>query len=112
MFYATRDAEDGRISQNANIEAFETDAQARAYLLGALAADEWVYESAVIEPGRYGDAWIVIHSEPKAEEGWFAPFVREQLAIAAPGAHPGGNAWWIEPAAPVLVLASIEPADA
>lgn len=109
--YATHDSEDGYINQNASIFAFDTEAAAREYLLGAFDADDWRQETAVIKAGRYGDAWIKVHSAPADDAHYFAPFSRGQLRIARPGQHPGGRAWWIEPSAPVLVVASIEPRE-
>lgn len=107
MIYATTDSEDGRISSSADILAFETEAAAREYLLSAYPTDEWDHATAVIEPGRFGDCWIKVHSAPGDDEPYFAPFTRDDLIILAPGQHPGGKAWWIEPRERVLIVASI-----
>lgn len=109
MFYATTDADDGWISQNAAIVAFETEAAAREWLLRGYDAVDWNLETAVIEPGGFGDCWIKTIVEPGEDERFFEPFTRDQLIIQRPGQHPGGKAWWIEPSEPVLVISQIEP---
>jgi len=108
MFYATHDSEEGRIFQNAYIAAFTTREEAVAYLMAAFDAADWNHDSAVIDAGRYGDCWIKVHRAPGEAESYFAPFTADQLSILAPGQHPGGRAWWIEPAADVLVVERIE----
>lgn len=104
MFYATHDCDGGRISQNSDIRAFETAEQARSYLLSPFSAADWDLDTAEIGPGYFGDCWIVVHSAPCENERYFKPFARNQLNITGPGQHPGGRAWWIEPAEPVLVI--------
>lgn len=100
-FYATIDAEEGTINQNADIVSFDTRAEAEAYLRSGYDATEWAVE---IEEGRFGDCWIKCHSEPKdAYSVDVAPFVLEDLTVRAPGQHPGGRQWWLEPQAEVLV---------
>lgn len=115
MFYATHDADDGRISQNAHIVAFETAEQAREYLLSPFDGADWNRETVEIGAGRYGDCWVKLHSAPQIEGsrlicGLFdgSPFTADQLAVQAPGQHPGGRAWWIEPTPEVLVVEYIK----
>ena len=112
--YATKDSDGGRISENATILAFASEQEARAYLLKGYDAADWDMASAEIGAGCYGDCWVKVHSAPHVDRdeliaGLFdgAPFTADQLAVQAPGQHPGGRAWWIEPTEEVLVVTSI-----
>lgn len=117
--YATRDADEGRIEANATIIAFATEQEARAWLLEPYTrANGWDPETAQIEAGRYSDCWIKTYSEPREDgdemvigTGTCEPFRPDQLYVAAPGQHPGGRAWWIEPNVDVLVVADIHEAE-
>jgi len=116
MFYATVDNDGDRINDSADIVAFETEAQAREWLVDFYDRADWKRETAVIEPGRFGDCWIKTYSEPKTEKGKLIvgafdcePFGVEQLYIASPGQHPGGRVWWISPRVEVLAVTSIQP---
>ncbi len=118
MFYATHDSSMNRINENASIHAFETEAAARAWLLSPFSPSEWDHSTAVIEEGRFGDYWVKIHGKPEIENGKLivgafdcAPFNAEQVRVATPGQHPGGNVYWIEPSVPVLIVASIIERD-
>jgi hypothetical protein len=115
VIFATHDAEYGRISERATIRAFATYQEARDWLLEAYDPSDWRHSSAIVEPGRFGDCWIKTSSEPTVEDGdlWVGasrvePFYADQLIIRAPGSHPGGKFWWIEPSEPVLVVSRIE----
>ncbi len=101
-FYATIDAEDGIISQNADIFAFDTRADAEAYLRQGFDEAEWAVK---IEDGRFSDCWIKCGSQPDEDHIDFAPFALEDCSVRGPGQHPGGHCWWIEPRAEVLVPA-------
>jgi len=107
MIYATTDNDCARISDNAAICAFKTEAEARAYLLSGYDAADWDHAAAVIEPGHFGDAWYKFYSWRPGDEERFAPFTAEQLYIQRPGQHPGGRAWWITPRPEVLVISAI-----
>jgi hypothetical protein len=118
VLFATRDAEYGRISEHAAICAFASYQEARDWLLDAYEPSDWQYSSAVVEPGRFSDCWIKTASTPVIEDGelWLGalrvePFYADQLTVRAPGAHPGGKAYWIEPSEPVLVVSYIEPRE-
>lgn len=113
--FATTDADGSHISQNADIFAFETEREARAYLLKGYDPTDWNLDTAEIGEGGFGDCWIKVNSAPSEHDGLFvaglcdfAPFAEHQLNIQAPGQHPGGRAWWIEPTAPVLVVTFIQ----
>lgn len=117
--YATHDYDDGRISENAMIVAFDTREAAEAYLLAPYQKNcGWDIESAEIGAGRFGDCWIRVHSEPTVHNGKLralscdcAPFAADDLCIRSPGQHPGGRAWWIDPVHDVLVVAHIREAE-
>ncbi len=111
MFYATLDAEEGRISPNAAIFAFETELEARAYLLSGYDKADWKHDTAKIESGRWGDYWIKLHSKPDLSAKYFSPFSPDQLCVSAPGQHSWDQAWWIEPIAPVLIVERITELD-
>lgn len=118
MFYATQDSDGDRITESAEIAAFETQEQARAWLLSPYSPDEWNIETAKIDEGRFGDCWIKTHSKPEIENsrliaGFFncSPFTEDQLNVAGPGQHPGGNVYWITPSVPVLVVTHIAEKD-
>lgn len=109
MFYATLDSDGSRISQNAKIAAFETDGEARDYLLRAYIGGGWNMASAKIGEGYFGDCWIKLYGgAPIDDADYLAPFTRDQVLVRGPGQHPGGRAWWIEPTVPVLVVESIQ----
>lgn len=104
MIYATKDAEDGKIQQDAEIRAFATYDEARAWLLRGYDATEWDLDTAEIFAGRYGDAWLQYYQRPPhPDERGFKPFTIDQLSIEGPGWHPGGKAWWVTPIPDVLV---------
>ena len=114
--YATRDADDDRIKKNATIRAFASEQEALDYLLKGYDAADWKLESAALGTGTFGDYWMVVHSEPHVDDDKLiagacdcSPFAADQLYVLGPGEHPGGRAWWIEPAEAVLTL-HIEPA--
>jgi hypothetical protein len=115
MFYATNDADGSCIRQNATIRAFDTEDEARAYLLGGYDAADWNLGTAVIGAGDYGDCWIKVHSEPTNDGDQliaglceFEPFAAGQLIVRRSGQHPGGRAWWITPSPSVMVVEHIE----
>lgn len=115
MIYATRDAEDGTISENAHIQAFATEDEARRWLLAGFDDSEWDLAGAEFGDGRCDDCWIKVHSKPEIEGDRlvagicdFSPFLADELIVQAPGQHPGGRAWWIQPSPPVMVLTSIQ----
>jgi hypothetical protein len=117
--FATNSSDDGRISENATILAFASEQDARAYLLKGYDPADWDLASAEIGAGRFGDCWVRVHSAPQIEgdkliAGLFdgAPFMANQLDVRAPGQHPGGRAWWIEPTEEVLVVTSIAAVEA
>ena len=117
-YYATTNCDDGRIFENAGIDAFETMDEVRAYLLRGYDAVDWKLDTAEIGPARFGDCWVKVHSAPRAKDGGFvaglfdgAPFRPDQLRVSGPGEHPGGRAWWIEPTEEVLAVLSIEPRE-
>ena len=104
MIYATTDNRStGTICQDAHIVAFETEEEARAYLLESYSDDsEFDLAKAEIFPGSYGDCWLKLLDEP-GDDWTCEPFARDQLTILRPGQHPGTRAWWVEPFPPVLI---------
>lgn len=106
MFYATQDSEGLRIHENADIRAFETEAEARAYILSVYDKSDWKHETAKFEAGRFGDCWVSTTREPDLDR--LTPFKPDDLIVRAPGSHPGGKQYWIEPSEPVLVLSYME----
>lgn len=105
MFYATHYSDDGKIAEGADISAFNTEEEARAWLLKAFEKSGW--EEAgfqiMIEVGSYGDCWIKASRAPEDDDRWIAPFSAADLYVAAPGHHPGGKRYWITPRPDVLV---------
>ena len=107
MFYATTDAEDGRILQDAHVAAFDTLDDAREYLLRAFDPAEWDMSAITLEPGRYGDCWIKTINEPRADisdDRWLSPFSLADVSVQRPGQHPGGKFYWITPDLEVLTV--------
>lgn len=100
-YYATNDAEDGIIAEDAHIAKFATMAEAEAYLRAGYDPAEWTVE---IKVGGYSDCWIKSQAAPKVGEHWIAPFSRAQLYVQRPGQHPGGKAYWTTPKPDVLVV--------
>ena len=114
MFYATLDSSGGRIARNADILAFESIEEAYAFLLGPCVERGYDLSTARIVPGRFGEGWIEVDSEPKLRDGklvadccGFAPFAADQLYIAGTGQCSGCHIWRVEPIVDVLVLASV-----
>lgn len=110
MIYATLDSEGDRIDTNANIMAFDTREKAVEFLLSAYGAKYWDVANAIIGEGRFGDYWIRTFYPPGNVE--LEPFTFDQLSIRAPGQHPGGHWWWIEPSPPILIVEEIHALDA
>ena len=111
-FYATADCNGDSIPEWADIRRFDTEAEARAFLLaGYSRADGWLPETAVIEPGRFSDCWIKSDRAPRVGEWWIKPFSRAQLSVRGPGEHPGGVGYWIKPVVEVLVIEFIAQAE-
>lgn len=107
--YATLDSEGDRIERDAAIFAFPSLQQAREYLLDGFPENWWRWETAAIEAGSYGDAWIktLDYPAPYVVE----PFTLDECSIARPGEHPGGREYWITPRPDVLVVSHIEPKE-
>ena len=113
MFYATLDSDGGRIARNAAIHAFESLEEAYAFLLGPCVERGYDLGTTRIAPGRFGEGWIEVDSEPKLRDGklvadhcGFAPFAADQLYIAGTAQCSGSYTWRVEPIVDVLVLAS------
>ena len=47
--------------------------------------------------------WIKVSDQPTNEQlaDWVAPLTVDDVTVRAPGTHPGGNAWWVEPIATI-----------
>jgi hypothetical protein len=107
--YATQDYYGDRIEHDAFIACFDTEAEAREYLLAPYRHDDWDISTAEIAPGRFSDCWIKTHYKPQIEAGLYdcAPFSPDELSVRGPGEHPGGRQWWITPTPDVLVVAII-----
>lgn len=103
-YFATQDSEDGVIAVNADIFAFATREDAETYLRSGFDPQEWNVD---IEVGRFSDCWIKMHSDPTKTVIETAPFSFGELIIKAPGQHPGGQQWWIEPSAEILVATAM-----
>jgi hypothetical protein len=113
MFYATQDADGGWIEEEALIEAFETEAEAREYLLAPYRNGDWDLSTAEIGIGSFSDCWIKSRNDPLDYEddfGNYTPFSMSELSVRGPGEHPGGWRWWITPVLDVLVVTSIRAA--
>lgn len=105
--YATQDADGNRIAEGADIRRFDTEAEARAYLLRGYTDDEWDLASVEIGPGRFSDAWQKWDKRPRLGDSLLAPFSYRQLSIRSPGQHPGGFGYWVTPDPDVLVVQAI-----
>jgi hypothetical protein len=104
MFFATRDFYNGHIMENASIAAFETEPEARDYLLSGYSED-FDRATAVIESGSFGGCWIKARDLAATNT---SPFAADELIVRVPGGHPGHHTYWIEPRPTVLVVTSIE----
>lgn len=109
MFYATLDSEAGHINQNAYIAKFKTREEAEEYLRSTYDPSEWTVE---VEEGFFGDCWIKAHDKPKVGADYLSPFSFTQLSVRAPGQHPGGFGYWIEPRVDVLIAIARPVEDA
>lgn len=107
-FYATRDTdpnnEQGWIEEGADIRAFNTRAEAEAYLREPFDPAEWSVE---ITTGEFSEYWRRFYSEPNSLDT-FEPFEQNDVTIRGPGSHPGGRQWWITPPFGVEILIAVE----
>ena len=111
--YATLDADQHYIRDNATIRAFDTEVAAREYLAAAYRDGLDDGETLTFEPGHFGDCWFKAHiaTAPTIDElaSWGKPFAADDLIVQAPGEHPGGRAYWITPSEDVLVAVVAPP---
>lgn len=105
--YATEDADSGTIAAGATIRRFDTEAEARVYLLRGYTPDQWDLATVEIGPGRFSDAWQKWGKRPRLGDSRLAPFSYRQLSILGPGQHPGGFGYWVTPDPDVLVVQAI-----
>lgn len=108
--YASIDNSDSpyRLSEGADVYAFDSEQEAKSWLLSFYDKSEWNHESAVFIEAGFGDCWIKVFSEPKEHHKYMAPFEFDDLIIQSPGSHPGGNRYWITPRPPVMIIAEIQ----
>jgi hypothetical protein len=82
---------------------------AKAALLSSYDPEEFDLSEARLVEGRFGDCWQRWSRKPNENDDQaFEPFTREQVDIARPGTHPGGNFWWVSPNGPVYVLVGVK----
>lgn len=105
--YATKDSDGPNIEEGAHIHAFETESEAKAFLMADYKESEWDRATARIEPGSFGDAWHKRHKAPRVGDTILSPFSYAHCVVLRPGQHPGGKVFWITPKAEVLTLAAI-----
>lgn len=100
MFYATLDTEQGyTINLFADIHAFETMDDVHEYLRQGMWLDE--NEELVVVPGDFSDCWLKYIPELVGED--VLPFTLDQMSLARPGEHPGGEMNWATPKETVYV---------
>lgn len=105
--YLTFDAEGCHIAKCAEISSHRDMDAALAAARNVYAYSD--FEVAGLEPGSFGDCWIKLYSDPRTDDGKIAPhidtrpFTAQEMMVLAPGQHPGGRAWWIEPGVTVYV---------
>lgn len=100
MFYATKQSFEGAISDNATIRAFDTEADARAWLLAGAPGEH----PRVVE-GTFPSAWRLfpVDNGQTEIETAIAPLALADVTIAPPGA-PHGNFQAVTPTATVLTV--------
>ena len=103
--YASCDS-DWSIKEDATIKAFDTLADAKAWLFAGL-SDEDAAEFEVAS-GDFSDCWIKAHV--RLSEVDISPFSLDDLNISEAGSHPGGNCLWITPRPEIFILRSKETA--
>ena len=85
-------------SDQAEVQVYAADTQQDAH-------QHAVHEGWLIEGWERVDLpeWIKVSDKPTDEQiaDWVAPLKADDVVVKAPGTHPGGNAWWIEPSADV-----------
>lgn len=106
FYAATNHDGNGCIDVNADIYAFDTREEAESFLLDPrdLSDNELEYLEFKIETGRFSDCWRKYCTEPTPNSSFLDPFDFDDLYIAKPGEHPGGNVYWITPRPDVLVV--------
>jgi hypothetical protein len=74
-----------------------------AQLTAAVAPDFDGFEIVGWTPADFGDCWVKLHREPVVDDDGLADIDGIKCNVEPPGTHPGGHAWWLTPAEPVLV---------
>lgn len=105
--YATKESEFGRIIEGASINAFNTEEEAKAYLLDGYDPRDWDHSTAEFGRGYFGDCWLKLSEHPEKTPWLIEPFTLDQIIISGPGQHPGYG-YWIDPYPDILVLENIK----
>jgi len=105
--YATKESEFGRIIEGASINAFDTEEEAKAYLLDGYDPRDWDHSTAEFGRGYFGDCWLKLSEHPEKTPWLIEPFTLDQIIISGPGQHPG-HGYWIDPYPDILVLENIK----
>lgn len=100
-YFTTLDADGHKITENARIAAFDTEAEAHEYLASAYRAGLDDGETITFDDGDFGDCWLKLADGPEA--GQIAPFSAEDVSVLHPGQHPGGDLYWVTPRSSIIV---------
>ncbi len=110
--YYTSDFNGHNIEENATIQAAAGDTLEEAQeaalkdLAQAYTLDN--NEQLNLIAGNFADCWIKDHQEPIMDGLALDDVIADDLIIARPGTHPGGNVWWITPS-PQVYVAELGP---
>lgn len=97
--YTSDEIETGWAAEGADLERYETEADATA-------AFQSRYCDAKItgwEEVSFTDCWVKCRNAPELNAEGYAEIDGIKCHVRRPGTHPGGNAWWCTPVDEVMV---------
>lgn len=63
--------------------------------------EEWRVQFWTI--GEFADCWVKLYQRPELDDEGRTVIDGILCEVQNPGTHPGGNAWWCTPVAPIYV---------
>jgi hypothetical protein len=94
IYFLTQDFNHNDKQDNATfhkIEAETLDAAIKIFAKGK-------YSFAAVRDAEYGDTWLKMFNEPEVGDRALSPFSLKEVIVSNPGQHPGGRAYWVQPA--------------
>lgn len=93
-YFLTQDFNGNDKQDNATFHKIEAATLAKAVKIFA----KGKYSLAAIREAEYSDTWLKMWKEPEVADRALAPFSLKEVIVSNPGQHPGGQAYWVQPA--------------